>query len=144
MHHGLVADGDDLDDVGVLLGQRNSAVDFGPVAFEVLFGVVGRTRPGAGTVDPGAEHDVHLKAGFLLLQFADGPDHIAGVRQLDVVGPQEPDAHRVQDAHVVLELGQCRLVGAAQGPVAAVGDGGIVGVAQQFGRRCVVHGVMLV
>ena len=74
----------------------------------------------------------------------DGLDHVAGVRELDVVGAQEPDAHRVQNAHVVLQLVEGGLLGPADGPVASVRDGGIVGVAEEFGRRFVVHGVMLV
>ena len=144
MHHGLVADGDDLDDVGVLPCQRDRTVDFGPVAFQVLFGVVGCIRPGALAVNPCAEHNVHLESWLFLLQFVDGLHDVAGVRKLDVVGAQEPDAHGVEQPHVLLQLREGGLLGPAASPVSAVGDGGVVGISQEFGCRFVVHGVMLV
>ena len=132
MDHGFIAHRDDLDDVWVRLGQRHRPVDFGLIRVKILLGVVGRIGPGAGAIDPSAQHYVHLEFGVRLLQLVDGLDHIGCVRQLHVVGANLPDAHGKQDAHVLLQLGQSRLLGAAQSPVSAVGDGGVIGIAKEF------------
>ena len=68
MHHRFVPHGNHLDNVRILLSKSHRTLNFFPVGFEVLHGVVGGTGPGALAIDPCPEHDVHLKRRVRLLQ----------------------------------------------------------------------------
>ena len=118
--HGFVADGQHLDDVGVGLGQRHRPANLRLVGFVILLCVVGGARPRARTIDPSPEHHVHLEGRVLLLQLGDGLNHVGSVGQLDVVRAQEPNAHGVQDAHVLLQLVEGWLFRTARLPVPPV------------------------
>ena len=120
MHHGLVANCDDFNDVGVLLGQGHRTLNLRFIRFDVLLGVVGGVGPRAGAIDPSAQHHIHLEVGIRFLQLGYGLDHVGGVGQLDVVGPQKPDSHRMHQHQVFFQLLQGRLLRPVQPTVAAI------------------------
>ncbi len=136
VHHRFVPHGDDLHDVGVLQGELHGAGNLPRIVPALLVPeAFGQVRPRVFAIDPGAQHQVHLKPGILLLQL---PDRLQQVRRLvvmHVVGAQDPDPHGRQQAHVFFQLWDGGLDLPGLLPVTAVGNGLVGRIAQYFGGR---------
>ena len=66
-NHSLVTDCDDFDNIGIRFGKLNRRVDLALVGLVILSLMVGGIGPGASTIYPDTQHDIHFKTRIFSL-----------------------------------------------------------------------------
>ncbi|MDA7591262.1 MFS transporter [Pseudomonadales bacterium] len=66
-NHSLVTDRDDFDNIGIRFGKLNRRVDLALIGLVILSLMVGGIGPGASTIYPDTQHDIHFKARIISL-----------------------------------------------------------------------------